>query len=371
MIRDPLRPGRFMTRRWLDRSRPHRPSTATWVAWMVCLALTAFPVPAQETAEVTLDSHLAGDRPAQRISFQIEGGELETYQARVGYPEGFSLIGFADPAPGGGHVGAFELVFDVPIAPGADPPSVTVPLIGLGVRDAYADLFPDGTFSRDLEPRIRLEGDGEMTLRLPFGGDADPTTLFAPLPGRITLTLLRGPLQNPDKAGTYTVVATLQSVDPDTDGADDGIDPAPRVLDFEAPIDIRPALTIERASLTLDDNSIRGFQVFGRHTGGVLGDLAELPSAGMDVTFGNFARTLSGEDLLATGDGWIHIPGEGGLFRLLLRGDGYFQVDARTLRLPEFTTPGQETIPVRFSLRVGNHRAATVIPFDADGRHRP
>lgn len=346
-------------------------SPTSWAVLMTLTGLAAAPATGQSNPDFALDSYLAGDRPAQRISFEIDGGELEIYSARVLYPQGSSLVGFQGISEQGTPVGTFELVFDVPVPPGVDPPSVTVPLIALSLGAAWADVIADGTYSRDLEPLVRLEGPGELTVRLPFGGDADPTTLLAANPGRVTLTLLRGPLQNPEAPGPYTIATEIQSVDPDTDGADDGVAPAPRVSRFEVPIEIQPSVAIDHASLTLDGEAIGGFRVFGRFASRSLGSLAALPSAEVEVTFGNFAQTLPGEDFTAAGDGWIYVPGEGGIDRLLLRGDGRFQVDARGLELPPFVAPDQEAIPLRFSLRVNDHRVATVIAFDADGRYRP
>ena len=182
---------------------------------------------------LVLDSQEAGARPAHRLSFDVQSGELEVYRAVITYPDEFRFNGFDALGPLNTPVGALLVDFNFD-----GVPEVTVPLRSLSSSSAYADIIADGRFTPDLEPVLGRAGRAELSLLLPFGGDANRDTLVVPRAARVSVVLFQGVLSNPDAGGTYTIRAELTSVDPDTDGADDGLNSSPLTLAFAVGVSI-------------------------------------------------------------------------------------------------------------------------------------
>jgi hypothetical protein len=227
-----------------------------WLALaFLCLAAAsapAFNYGQNPNAALGLDSYQAGQSPAHRLRFDVASGELETYRVVVTYPDGFRFNGFDALGPIHTHVGAYELDVN---ADGA--PERTVPLRSLTPHSAYADVIADGRFSPDLEPVLRQAGGTEFHLRLPFGGDANPDTLVAPFGARLSLVLFPGLLANPDVGGVYTFSGELTSVDPDTDGVNDGANDAPLTFAVALPVQIEgPAACDMNADGNVDRHDI-------------------------------------------------------------------------------------------------------------------
>jgi hypothetical protein len=250
-----------------------------------------------------LDSFVAGASPAHRLSFSVAAGELETFRARLRYPEGFRFRGFDALGPPGTPVGAYEMDFN-----GDGVADVRIVLLGLARATAYADVIPDGTFSPGLEPVLDVTGAGDFILTLPFGGDANPRTTVVPFDARISLVLFPGLLVNPDRPGTHALRAELISVDPDTDGADDGRNAAPGLLELGLDVTIEgPArarfrgLCIDKA--VLDDREIREddgakggdrLTVEGRYAIGRASNGIDVPRESVTVQLGPFTQTIPG-----------------------------------------------------------------------------
>ena len=172
-------------------------------------------------------------RPAHRLSFDVQSGELEVYRATISYPHQFRFNGFDVLGPRNTPVGALLVDWNFD-----GVPDVTIPLRSLGPSSAYADVIPDGRFTPGLEPMLGAGGRTEFTLVLPFGGDANPDTVVAPRAARITVVLFPGLLTNPDAGGSHTIRAELTSVDPDTDGPDDGAGSSPSTTAFAIGVSI-------------------------------------------------------------------------------------------------------------------------------------
>jgi hypothetical protein len=100
---------------------------------------------------------------------------------------------------------------------------VTVPIQALSMDAAYADLDFNSVFTLGIDSTLEhTTGSHLFTAMIPLGGDGNPHTLSIPLSARVTLTLFAGILTNPVTSGVYTLQVSFTSVDPDTDGADDG-----------------------------------------------------------------------------------------------------------------------------------------------------
>ena len=201
------------------------------------LPATALQFAVAQNAALTLDSDEAGASPSQRLSFDVQSGELEVYRVTITYPGAFRFNGFDALGPQNTPVGALALDFNFD-----GVPDITIPLRSLGPSAVYADVIPDGRFSPNLEPMLGRAGGTAFTLVLPFGGDANRNTIVAARAARVSVMLFAGVLRNPLAGGEYAVAAELVSVDPDTDGPDDGLGTPPLTAAFTTAVSIAPAV---------------------------------------------------------------------------------------------------------------------------------
>lgn len=164
------------------------------------------------------EATMPGESAEQALSFDVTVGELETFRAEIHYPEGFGFAGFLALGPPGTQVGAYGFDFDHDGTVDSE-----VPILSLRDDRAFADANRDGIFSHGGDALIEhYLGSHHLAATLPAGGDLDASTLFARSDARRHVALFAGLISSPDTAGTYTVEGCFTSVDPDTDGADDG-----------------------------------------------------------------------------------------------------------------------------------------------------
>jgi hypothetical protein len=216
-----------------------------WALPLICLYLALPPVMAFEYGlaphpELRLDATSAGASPTHHLSFQVSAGELETYRARITYPDAFRFNGFDILGPAHTLVGVYQLDLNFD-----GSPDVTVELRSFNRNTAYADVLADQAFSLDLEPTLTHTGGTDFLLHLPFGGDADTDTRVAPFSARVTLSLFHGLLTSPEARGDYAVKVRFTSVNPDTDGFNDGANAEPMTLAFELPVQINGSLVCD------------------------------------------------------------------------------------------------------------------------------
>ncbi len=172
-----------------------------------------------------------GQSPNHGLTFDVTEGELETFRAVLIYPAAFGFNGFHALGPTNTQVGnyAFDSDFD-------GTPEFTVPVRVLTDDAVYADLFADAVFVSDYEPTIEHTGAHVFVVTLPHGGDSDSNTITAPLSLRVSVEFFAGILTNPLTPDLYTLNGHFVSVDPDTDGFDDGLNNSP--LTFSAELDV-------------------------------------------------------------------------------------------------------------------------------------
>ena len=316
------------------------------------------PAPEDAAGPLTLElaSHRAGDVPAHRVTVQVNAGDPEIYHAVLDYPEGFRFRGF-EPAAGQRAVGAFELDVDLD-----GRPERSAPLVARGRRSAFADVIGDGEFSPGVEPDLRVTGESTLELRLPFGGDANSATLSAPLAARLSFVLFEGALQNPALGGRQVIDVRLTSVDPDSDGADDGFGGAPTSRAFTLPIGIDgPRLTVfSKLAIRDFDVHLRGrqadrFQLEGQFVLGRRSDGIDPDSEPITVVVGSFRQTIPGKALEATGRGYRYRGRAPGIVALTLGKDGRFAVEGRRLHWDD-----DRHRHVRVGLQIGNDVGETV-----------
>jgi hypothetical protein len=338
-----------------------------WWGLLLAVSLNASPAYAFDYGRspgplFQFGSDRAGQSPAQALSFAVFRGELETYEAVVTYPDGFRFNGFNALGPPGTQVGELTLDFD-----GDGAADLAAPLRSLTPDSAYADVIADGRYSSGLEPVLRRLGATAFALRMPFGGDANADTLVASFDARVAIALFGGLIVSPRQAGTYVITADLVSVDPDTDGPDDGAGAAPMALSFDLPLQITPptvipfeGLCIERADMKADR-----FSVHGRYALGAGSDGASFPADAVTVSFAGFQQTIPGSSLSAHGHGAQFRGRAPGIKRLQIADDGRFQLEAREVDLRGID---QTTIP--FSLQIGDDRGEVELSFDRHGHLR-
>jgi hypothetical protein len=315
---------------------------------------------------LTLGSLRAGTSPMHRLSVEVLPGELETYRAILTYPRGFRFHGFDVLGPANTPIGAYEVDFNFD-----GVAEFGVPVRSLTPGSAYVDVLTDGVFSAGLEPVINVANGTEVQLHLPSGGDANSATRVVEHGARLSLTLFPGIMANPDVGGAYTVAGRLNSVDPDTDGADDGAGEPPQLARFA--IELRIAhvpfgeFEVLNAQVKLDGGTRDRFMVLGHRELGRTANGTNLATEDVTVTFGPFRQRIPGHAFSATGDGVLFTDKGPGVKHLKLGADGRFRVDARDLALHGID-PNR---PVRFTLQIGDDLGETPIAFDRNGHCGP
>lgn len=311
-----------------------------------------------------LGSYRAGESPAHRLTLAVSAGAPELYRVTLTYPAGFSVRGFQTTETPG--AGSFAIDADMDGAP-----ERTWPLRALTSRIAFADALEDGIYSPDLEPAVNL-GDVSVDVRLPLGGDADAATFSAPGAARVSLVLAEGVIGNPTLGGRHVATAALVTVDPDSDGADDGLG-APSVRrEFEVPVTIDGPRLVRFAALAVRDFDVfmRGrqadrFVLEGRFALGRRSDGIDPPNEDVTVTVGTFTQTIPGRALVRTGYGYRFKGRPPGIVALTLRRDGAFAVETRQLQWDI-----ERRTPVRVALEIGDDTGATYA-VDRHQRHFP
>jgi hypothetical protein len=312
---------------------------ARLVVFLALIAIAAAPVGRrqlpQNDAFLTLSSHASGATGVHRLSFSIVAGDPELYSATVSYAEGFRLTGFGTQGPAGSTIGSYELDFN------SDGVSDRVtPIRSVSNTLAYIDVIEDGRFTPDLEPALHGDADATLRLRLPFGGDANADTRVSPAGARAVLALNTGIIVNPPLGGDYLVQARLTTVDPDSDGPDDGIGNAPETTALSVTVRIDGPMLVPFQRLTVDQFDVRDkrpgdrFDVRGRFVLGTGSDGIDLRHDNVTVSFASFSQTIPGSAFKRTGHSLVYKGGGGpGVHRFELGRDGRFEVDARRLTL--------------------------------------
>jgi len=170
------------------------------------------------------------------LTFNIREGDLETYVVEIVYPRHFVYKGLLAIGKSGTEIGNILVDFDFD-----DITDFTIPIYSLDDDNAYVDIDLDGGFDNGTEPVLVhsiVNNDHVFSITLPFGGDNDPETVTGPFDEVISIVMKEGFLLNPQTVGDYIVNAEFTSVDPDTDGADDGTGDPPLTLLFEERVTI-------------------------------------------------------------------------------------------------------------------------------------
>ena len=304
----------------------------------------------QNDSFFALSTNAAGASAAHRFSFSLTAGDPELYSATVSYAAGFRLTGFNSQGPVGSPIGSYELDsnFD-------GVPERVMPIRSVSNTTAYIDVIADGRFTAELEPVLHGDGDATLRLRMPLGGDATADTRVSPIGARVTLALHAGVIVNPTLGGAYSVVARLTTVDPDTDGPDDGSGSAPATTRVSANVTIAGPLLVPFDRLTIDAFDLRDrkptrdrFEVSGRFVLGAGSDGVDLRRDSVTISFASFSQTIPGSAFERSGHSRVYRGNGPGVHRLELRSDGRFEIDVRHLTLINI---GRRPV---FELAIGN-----------------
>jgi hypothetical protein len=310
----------------------------------------------QNDAFLTLSSLASGESGTHRLSFSIMTGDPELYSVTVSYAAGFRLTGFGTQGPQGSAVGSYEL--DVNADGVADR---VLPIRSVSNTLAYIDVIEDGRFTPDLEPALHGDADATLRLRLPFGGDANADTRVSPVGARAVLALNPGIIVNPPLGGDYLVQARLTTVDPDSDGPDDGIGNAPETTALSVAVRIDGPMLVPFQRLTVGQFDLRDkrpgdrFDVRGRFVVGAGSDGIDLRKDSITVSFASFSQTIPGSAFKRTGHLYVYKGRGPGVRRFELGSDGRFEIDARRLTL---INVGSKPI---FELAIGNDVGSVVV----------
>ncbi|MCG3114724.1 MAG: hypothetical protein LLH30_03495 [Candidatus Manganitrophus sp. SA1] len=174
-----------------------------------------------------------GAEAVQTLTFDVQPGDFETYQAVITYPAGFTFNGFGTP---GTQVGSFSGDFFID-----QTNDFTIPVFSIDDTTASTSFGPPDA----LDPAVDIilgysttNGKHIFTITIPLGGDGNATTVAAPFAQRLSAVINAGILTNPATSGTYTARALITSVDPDNDGPNDQAGEAPASLNFSQDIAI-------------------------------------------------------------------------------------------------------------------------------------
>lgn len=182
-----------------------------------------------------LSSTTAGAEAKHTQMFDITMGDMETYQAVITYPSGFTFNGFLALGLAGTQIGSYGVDFEPD-----GTIDFTIPVYSIDNNNAYADRQPNGTFDSvdSTLAYTNTGGNHVFTITLPNGGDGTASTITGPFTERITAIINSGILTNPATAGTYTATGAFTSVDPDNDNANDNTGTAPTTANFSQDITI-------------------------------------------------------------------------------------------------------------------------------------
>jgi hypothetical protein len=306
---------------------------------------------------VSLTTYAAGASAGHALSLRVNEGDLELYRATITYP-GFSVRDFHMVGPVGSLVGSFELDFR-----NDGVVDRVLALTSVSETSAYVDILADGVFNADLEPAVTITAN-TVDLRLPAGVDANRATRVAPVGCTVRLILLPNVIVNPALGGDYPVNALVTSVDPDTDGPDDGVGAPPEASRASLSIRIDGPLLTRFASLRVHDLEVRRHRgnrdritIAGRFVLGAGSDGLNRLTDDVTVSLGSFSQTIPPSAFLI--EGWWREykdrRNEPGVERMTLTHRGEFTIDIRGIPLIDLSR--KQT----FSLRIGNDLGTVLV----------
>lgn len=184
------------------------------------------------------------NKPGQSSAFTgsafIPAGAFQTYEAIVRFPPPFTVNpnGFLDIAPVGSNIGSYQMDLD-----DDGISDLEFPVLSESSFFAWMDIN-DNNMKDFSEPEVfqsqDINGNQLLVVSIPNGGDDNASVNIGNIGYQLKLYLKEGLFINPMIASSHTITATLQSVDPDTGGINNGsgLEPESIKLETQLIIDI-------------------------------------------------------------------------------------------------------------------------------------
>ncbi len=179
------------------------------------------------------EHNIPGQSPAFIGSALIPAGALQTYEATVRFPPPFTVSpnGFLDIAPVGSEMGSYQIDLN-----GDDVTDAEFPVLSESPFFAWMDV--NGNNIKDMaEPEMfqsqDMNGNALLVVTLPNGGDNNSSNNNGNLDYKMSLHLKSGLFINPMVTTNHSITASLQSVDPDTGGMNNGTGLEPKSINLE------------------------------------------------------------------------------------------------------------------------------------------
>jgi hypothetical protein len=188
---------------------------------------------------LTLSSSVEEADAKHTLSFDIQNGDLQTYQAVITYPGDFAFNGFLALGSAGTQIGSYSFTL-------TSKTHTSFPIYSISNDQAYGDINLTGTYNSSVDPLIQHThtGDHVFTITAPNGGDGDPNSHTGQASAAVNSVVNSGIFTNPSTPGTYTVTGKFTSVDPDTGGATNGTGTAPITLSSSKNVQITSAFQV-------------------------------------------------------------------------------------------------------------------------------
>jgi hypothetical protein len=196
------------------------------------------------TGSLQVEIISAHDRPGESPQFYgttyIPANALQTFAAEIQFPPEFMfhMNGFLYAGPAGSTIGNYTIdVNDDGL------PELSFPIKSETMFFAWVD-FNNNQVKDFSEAEIfqsqNMNNEKLLNITIPDGGDNDPSINHGDVSFRLKITINPGLLINPNIPQNHTITATVQSVDPDTGGPNNGSgeDPVVSVFAKELMIDL-------------------------------------------------------------------------------------------------------------------------------------
>ncbi len=159
------------------------------------------------------------------LSFEVNKGDLSTFEAVVTYPKEFTFNGFLSLGPANSNIGSMSADFDMDGTPDGQ-----ALVKSEGEFSAYVDFNNNGLNDYGTEPQIfrSMDFSGNHLLRI----YAYPSNIISGTSAKVMFVMNSGIFTNPVVTGTYKVSGTFTSVDPTSGGPEDGIGESPQALNY-------------------------------------------------------------------------------------------------------------------------------------------
>ena len=197
----------------------------------------SFPSPSN--LKVVAEHSLPEQSPSFTGSAFIPAGGMQPFEATIAFPPPFTVSqnGFSNIAPIGSNIGEYSIELD------DGGTEMVFPIISESNFFAWMDINANN-MKDFFEPEVfhsqDMNNNSLLVVSMPNGGDNDSSNNNGNISFNMKIHMGSGFLINPMVVSNHTITANIQSVDPDTGGANNGagVDPETLQLDTSLIIDL-------------------------------------------------------------------------------------------------------------------------------------